>query len=78
MNNTVLLSGKGMIVNIIFSVLVRHYPADDCTWTQPKLKWWQTETRHELRIQNLAHAEVEALKAKVAVEGSVPIDMQVF
>jgi hypothetical protein len=77
-NNTVLLTGKGMIVNSIFSVLVRHYPENDCTWTQPKLKWWQTETRHELRIQNLPAVEVEALRAKVSVEGSVPIEMQVF
>jgi hypothetical protein len=75
-SNTVLLAGKGMIVNIIFSVLVKHYP--DAVWTQPKLKWWQQQTRHELRLHNLSNNEIVELRRRFAVEGSVPVTVEVF
>lgn len=76
MNNTCLLSGKGMVVSLIFSTLVKYFP--DAVWKTPKMKWWQTQTRHELRLHNLTHSEILELKRKINVEGSVPIMMEIF
>lgn len=74
--NTVLLSGKGMTVNLIFSILIQHYP--DAVWRQPKRRWWQSETRHELRIQNLGIDEIRALQESFAVPGMAEVMIEVF
>ncbi len=59
MNNTVLLTGKGMWAFMLLLKLNEFFPGSSLR--EPKLKWWQTTARYELRLQNLTRQEISEL-----------------
>jgi hypothetical protein len=78
MNNTVMLRGKGLGTAILFHVLLEIYP--DATWKEPKLKWWQSTPRHEIRLQNLSQHDIKILEDSIMAYWPVatPVTMEVF
>lgn len=79
MINTVVLRGKGMGAAIFFHAILQEYP--NATWHDVKLRWWQSTTRYELRMQNLSHDEIRALSNTVSNTNwplTTWIDMEVF
>lgn len=64
MSNTVLIKGKGMTVAMMFYDLREWYKQGTLTQT---FKWWQSEIRHELRLQNLTPEEIHQLQLLLPV-----------
>lgn len=67
-----------MGVGLLFALLSEEFPGS--RWTQPKLKWWQSTTRHELRLQNLTRDEIVHLRISVNLNRPISshISMDVF
>ncbi len=60
MNNTVVLTGKGYASYVLFVELLNRY--QDAKLTTVKPKWWQSDHRYQLRLQNLDADEIVAMQ----------------
>jgi hypothetical protein len=58
------ISGKGILVEYLFQVIVKIYHPD-AVWTQAKRKWYQQQDRHFLRIDNLTPQQIGDLGDKI-------------
>lgn len=73
--NTILLKGRGKATVDLFSLFSANY--EHVSW-KSSAKWWQFETRHELRIQNLSPDEIQEIKEALDDYWLEPISMHVF
>jgi hypothetical protein len=78
MNNTIVIKGKGMITYLTFTALCRYYP--EASLLEPKIKWWQVDSRYELRFQNLPIFDIIAIQQFVESHqrSSANMRMEVF
>ena len=78
MNNTVLLTAKGLGGFLTLNAMSRFFPESSFREIPPK--WWQSNLRYQLRLQNLSSIEIEELRSQVELYRplSTKISMEVF
>lgn len=61
MNNTLLITGKGFSVGLLFALVEMKLPAK-AKHTSVKPKWWHRSVHHQLRVQNVTPEEYAVMR----------------
>lgn len=63
MSNTLLVTGKGYSVGLLFAVTEMQLPGK-AKHKSIKPRWWHRQVRHELRVQNITAEELIVMKTE--------------
>jgi hypothetical protein len=78
MTNTAVFRGKGIKVGFLFSLIEIQASDSNTKHIVIPPKWWQLDSRHELRIQNISMNDWERTKAQFYWDFGNKISSEIF